>query len=65
MKLDRFLEETFQLSDHALAALDQQAGMTLDAFSELMELYDSDEDATANLILDYPDLAKQFIEMFV
>ena len=65
MKLDRFLEETFQLSDNALAALDHQAGMTLDVFSELMEFYDSDEDAAASLILEYPDIAKQFIEMFV
>ena len=65
MKLDRFLEETFQLSDNALATLDHQAGMTLDTFSELMEFYDSDEDAAANLILEYPDIAKRFIEMFV
>ena len=65
MKLDRFLEETFQLSDNALATLDHQAGMTLDTFSELMEFYYSDEDAAADLILEYPDIAKQFIEMFV
>ena len=65
MKLDRFLEETLQLSDNALAALDHQVGMTLDTFSELMEFYDSDEDAAANLILEYPDIAKHFIEMFV
>lgn len=65
MKLDRFLEETFQLSDNALATLDHQAGMTLDTFSELMEFYDSDEGAAADLILEYPDIAKQFIEMFV
>lgn len=65
MKLDRFLEETFQLSDNALATLDHQAGMTLDTFSELMEFYDSDEDAAADLILEYPDIAKLFIEMFV
>ena len=65
MKLDRFLKETFQLSDNALAALDHQAGMTLDTFSELMEFYDSDEDAAANLILEYPNIAKRFIEMFV
>lgn len=65
MKLDRFLEETFQLSDNALVTLDHQAGMTLDTFSELMEFYYSDEDAAADLILEYPDIAKRFIEMFV
>ena len=48
-----------------MAALDHQAGMTLDTFSELMEFYDSDEDVAANLILEYPDIAKEFIEMFV